>query len=231
MLNKMFDKKTEKISVDLDDISSQRLLRTFLMAKKFFPNSKIEVRLSPSHSGYHVIIHKKISALENIFWRAMLDDDEVRIVLSLKKIFMNPDAPVDIAFDIKGGGKAEVIDLEKILKPYKKRIERILKRWDGSVDGDVSKIAEEIKGRLPIRERWVFAAAFKGSGLKESIKDWAVKEYEKNNVAHFGIFQSYYPDNDFIFTRYFKNEDDAELLKEKFEKKFKIKGWTKKLKV
>ena len=29
----------------------------------------------------------------------------------------------------------------------------------------------------------------------------------------------------------FKNEDDAELLKEKFEKKFKIKGWTKKLKV
>jgi len=166
------ERTVPRISVDIDDTSERRLLMSWLMAKKFFSDSKVEVRYSPSHTGFHLIVHKEVSLLDNLLWRSMLNDDPNRIRFSLKRLFMDPDEKyIDLLFDYHKGGKAEVLNLERFLRPFQPKIRKILKNWDkGGIDKMVNEIANKIEGTLPTKKVFITSIAFNTIELRDKIR-------------------------------------------------------------
>ena len=219
MKNTLFDalmKKVPRIGIDIDDISERRLLMAWLMAKRFFPEETIEVRYSPSHTGFHLIIHKEVTVLENLLWRAMLRDDAVRIMISLRRFFMNPgEKYIDLLFDDHTGGSAEVLDIQHFLRPFQRKIQKILKNWDNGVDEMVNEIAEENEGKLPTKRTYITSFAFNTVGLKDKIQKICedihdgTGERPGDPTFRWKIYQNYSPQSDFVLAIFSASKDQA----------------------
>jgi len=208
--NQMESKKVDSIGIDLDSGDAFALLVVYLKCKKLFPNSKIEVEASSSRKGYHVVVQKKVSFLENIYYRVMLGDDSNRVFLSLKKFFMNPEEKyLDLMFEEKGGKKVEKIDLEGMLKDYKE-IEEIkenifnpnysLKR--------LLEISEEIKPKLPTISKWITAIPFPME-LKENVKKVCEDIWLRDLSFEYQIFQNFLPKGDLVLVIFSSDKDTA----------------------
>jgi hypothetical protein len=209
MIFDVLKKKVSKISVDIDEFNIRRLLNSWLMAKKFFPNSKIKVLYSPSHEGFHLIIYKKVSILENILWRALLWDDEKRLMISLRRIALNWENPnPDIAFDLKSGKKAEEIDFEKIIYPYRKIVKKILKKWD-KVDEMVEELAKKIEQKIQKKDTFVTMFAFNTKELKEKLQKICSDIAEKDSTFKYKIYQNFSPKSDYLLAIFSGSETQA----------------------
>lgn len=191
---------TQHIGVDIDSPSTYDLLFSYLKAKKLFPNTRITVSVSPSGSGFHLIIHKKVSVLENIYYRIMLHDDPWRIILSLKKLFLNPQEEYfDIIFDSKWGNESKRIDLEGILSKHVDDVKYIYDNWGSNKAlRRLVELAEKIDGRIPKAKSWLTIFNFNGEDTKEMINKICEDTRKKDNSFKYKIYQSYMPYSQYV---------------------------------
>lgn len=169
-IKEKLNRKLNYIGIDLDTSDVYDFLLAYLKAKEMFPNSKIETEISSSGKGFHIIIYKENTILENIFYRSLLNDDGRRLVLSLRKFFSNNDMGYfDLIFTKKGGVEVKKFDMNKILEPYKEDVNFIHEKW--GTNEAVTRIIELSKKiKLPTNEIWTTCINFEGEELKQRIK-------------------------------------------------------------
>lgn len=98
---KTFDKKVlDRITIDIDYYKS--VPRTLLKAIDIFGYNNVKLYLSSSGTGFRLEIKGKFSPLENLYYRAILEDDPYRLRYSIVRYFStdNPDL-LDISFYYK----------------------------------------------------------------------------------------------------------------------------------
>jgi len=126
-------------SVDIDNISIKRLLKTLKKALDL-DLKVLEVRISSSRRGFHIILEKDgIGVEEVIKYRALLDDDPYRLRYSIKRWALGGE--VDISFERKAGRdaipieidldelrKIDVLEVDELVEKYKKKFGKLLKK-------------------------------------------------------------------------------------------------------
>ena len=107
-VKKSLNKKVSFVGLDIDLKSKKNLNKVLDKVRIFFPKEKILVRESSSRKGYHIKVMKEVTILENVLYRALLDDDNTRIKLSLLKLVMSngSEKHFDLLFDEKNNKKA-----------------------------------------------------------------------------------------------------------------------------
>lgn len=218
-IKKALERRVDYIGIDIDGGNVTKLLRVYFAAKKLFPKSKIEVYVSSSKAGFHIIIWKKVSVLENFYWRAMLGDDNIRISLNLKKLFANPSENYnDVLFQLKKGKRRIKIDIEKILKKHKEDVEKYVekRRWE-----DLIRLADMIRGEIPLVRKWITCIPF-------NEKDFLnVEAFCENSGLEYSIFQSYYPDSDYLLVVFSESVKKAKRVGKFFESRLGLSYWIK----
>jgi len=196
---------TKMVSVDLDRASPALLLRAYLSAKRIIPNVPIEVFASPSGVGFHIKIHKSVTIEENLKLRALLWDEPYRLYYALKKWALNPqEAYIDLVFNDKNDGKEKRIDMEAILNPYRKEVQKIEELvQNGETDkGEelVQRIAKAIEPELDKhkRKQFVGCIAFKTDELREQLEEICMKIMEKDNSFRYKCYPAWWPGWDWI---------------------------------
>jgi len=165
------NRKLDYIGIDLDTTNTYDFLLTYFKAREMFPEAKIETEISSSGRGFHIIIYKENTILENIFYRALLNDDGRRLVLSLRKFYSNNSMGYfDLIFTNKNGNGVTKIDMDKILEPYKDDVRYIKENW-GTNEAITKMIDLSEKIKLPTKEVWTTCINFEGEELKERIKE------------------------------------------------------------
>lgn len=213
--------KTKMISIDLDRASPTLLLRTYLTAKRMFPETPIKVSISPSGVGYRIKIYKEATIEENLKIRALLWDDPIRLSYALKKWALNPkEEYIDLIFDEKNvektkGGKEKPIDMEAILKPYKNEIEKInehIKKGETEkAEEIVQKVAKQIEPQLAKhkRKQYVGCIAFRGDDTREALEKICIDIMEKDETFSWRIYPCWWPNFDWILAVFTDNKDKA----------------------
>lgn len=161
------------LGIDIDRMSKYTLLLTYFKAKKSFPDSRIEVRISSSGKGFHILIHDEMTILENILWRARLNDDDRRLIYSLRKFAHNPDMKFfDLMFNEKYGLKSREIDMDELLKPH---MEDVVEIWNDWGSDESLRLVKELSSKveLSIVRYWTT-----GIKIKNTIKDKLVGVFE-----------------------------------------------------
>ena len=166
------NKKVNYIGIDIDNNDIYQLLFRYFQAKDMFPESQIDVEVSSSGKGFHIIIYKENTILENIFYRVLLNDDDRRLILSLRKLYMNNDMPYfDLIFTSKGGKKVTKINMEKILSDFKEDVKYIKDNWGtNEALNKIRELSKKIEKYIPVKKVWTTCIKFEGEELKEKIE-------------------------------------------------------------
>lgn len=212
----ILSKKGRVFGVDIDSSSVFNLLRMYLDVKVMFPESEIIVRQSSSGLGFHLIIRlpHEITVLEDILFRAVLGDCSLRVIISLKKIFLSDgeEQYPDIIFDEKNNKKDEPFNFNALLKPFSEKIDYIINNWGrGECLAMIKEVSDQIKPEIESiqKEIYMCCVGFSGDELKERIKKIATDTFEKDNSFKWKIYQSYFKDYDYVFIVYSNNKDQA----------------------
>lgn len=204
-------KNVRYIGIDLDTSSIFEMLRIYFLLKAKFGN-KVHVFLSPSGKGFHIKIDESVSVIEDIFIRALYNDDPYRLRYSLKRFYVSRDPNVlDILFDVKTGKERKKLDMDKILAQYKEEVDEILKLIKQECYEEVDSMINELskKVNIPISELYVGCIAFKSNDVMNEIKKICSDIAMKDEMFKFSIMKSFLPDWDWILLIYADNKDDA----------------------
>lgn len=160
--------RVESLGLDLDRVSKYGLLLTYFKCRMAFPGTTIEVEVSASGKGYHIIVNREMSVLENILWRASLLDDDKRLIYSLRKFMADPKFPFfDLLFTEKGGQSVQKIDMNSVLKPHIDELKVIAEKW-GTEEG-LQRIGELSKKLPDLNTKGTWTTAFNiGPEVKEA---------------------------------------------------------------
>lgn len=210
---------TKMISIDLDRASPVLLLRAYITAKRMFPDTPIEVYVSPSGVGFRLKIHKQATIEENLKIRALLWDDPVRLSYALKKWALNPkEEYIDLIFDEKNvdkskGGREKPIDMEAILKPHKADIDKINEHIkNGETDKAeelVQKVAKQIEPELTKhkKKQWVCCIIFRGDDLRDKLEEICVDIATKDSSFSWRMYPWWAPDFDWCLALFTDDKD------------------------
>lgn len=197
--------KVPRMGIDIDKASPVYLLRAYLLLKRLYPKTPIEVFVSPSGVGFHLRLYKEVPLLEDILVRALIFGDEIRLVYTLKKFFLHPkETALDLMFSEKDGGKERHVDLAGMLEPYKREVAKIEKflRNDNSEKADslVKEVADKIKPQLEKykRKQYVGCIAFNGDDLREKLEEICLNIMERDRTFSWRCYPCWFPEFDFI---------------------------------
>ncbi len=87
------------ISFDLDNATENYVAGKLAFLRKIFPNDTILWRKSSSGHGYHILCYAEIPYIEEIQYRRLLSDDELRIHFDLNRHCSH--IPEQVLFDCK----------------------------------------------------------------------------------------------------------------------------------
>jgi len=196
-------KKVNRIGLDYDHTNIWKLVVNYFKIKYDHPDSKVDVYISPSGRGFHIKIHKEVSVLENLFYRAKYDDCSKRLKLAMSKLLMDKDTDVDILFDKKGNKKVKKIDIENLIG--KDRIEKVLKEY-GSMESFelMVKIAEDLKKKIKFPKLHKLIIEFDEDYYIDFFNKIG-EEYYKKTGYRYEILENRYPYSKWIFVVYYKN--------------------------
>jgi len=205
LLYELKNNKVPWLGLDLDRMSKYDLLLTYFKCRKLFPDAKIEVKISGSGKGFHIIVHETMSVLENILWRTRLGDDARRMMFSLAKFAHNPELPFfDLMFSEKFGKSTKQVDVEGILEHHKEDTDYIWANW-GSEEAlhrlrDLSEKAEiaierywTCSFKIPAEKKDAIVEKMKNISEKDETFKWRVFP---NFLGHGYILIIYSPDMD-----------------------------------
>ena len=201
------------VSVDLDRASPVLLLRAYLCAKHMFPDVPIEVFVSPSGVGFHMKIDKEVTIPENLKIRALLWDEPYRLYYALKKWALNPQEQyIDLVFDEKNDGKERLIDLEAMLQPYKKEVQKIeeLVQNGETEKGEelVQKVAKQIEPQLaPYKKPQYVGCIALPEDLREKLESICADIANKDTSFKYRFYPSFYPQHDWLVCVFDSDKD------------------------
>lgn len=209
------------LGVDLDSRSTFRLLHSYFLAERMFPDADKEVGISSSGGGFHMVIDVGLHLIDNLVARSLLKDDPRRISLALEKLGMNSEEKhFDLIFDSKTqggeGGGDKKLDIDRILEPYEEEVEEIHDMW--GEQGFVKKIGELSKKiKQEVREKMsdihITLLEFDTAELKEKLnkvcKDTKETAEEKGEKFNFRIYENYGPRSDYRLCVFSESEEKA----------------------
>ena len=225
---KALRKPVEKIGIDVDTQSTEKIVRTFLSVKHHFPTSQIEAEKSKKGVHFYVYPDRPVSLLESFIIRSFCGDDMIRIKLSLQRLWLSEgDDIIDLIFTQKNGFKCVPFDMGAHLDPFNKEVKEILKYYgETNTHEKIKKLCEKMDFGFPNKK--VACFQFSGEKKRHKIRDYAMEIYQKDNDFKFRIFQNYSPDSDYILVIY--GEENIKEYVEKFNSKFMLWHWEKILK-
>ncbi|MEM0162726.1 MAG: hypothetical protein QXO62_06660 [Thermoproteota archaeon] len=201
------------ISIDIDEFNVFTLYKTIWKGLKL--GLKFErAEISPSGNGFHVIFSDEVDDLENIIYRAILDDDPYRLRYSIKRYSMG--GQVDICFSVKNKKKSKKIE-EKLLnlEELKKaeRIEEVIKLAENS---EVNKLKPEF---------YITVIPFDGEELREKVAKIIEDIEAKDESFKASIYRSYLKDYYYVIVikspdknqAYQRGEWFLKILKKEFQ--------------
>ena len=222
------------ITIDLDRASVVHLLRTYLMAKRMFPTARIEVTVSGRGVGFHIKLYLKgrvmkwidehlkddrkrrafLKNLEDIFIRALLWDDPVRLSYALKKWVLNPDERhVDLCFDEKLGGKERPLPLDDIIG--KERLDELLRLLRenriGELEKQVLKLKEEVEKELSKYKKPIYIGciAFNGDDILEKLEKVCAEISMRDPTFKWRTYPCFMPEWDWMLVVQSDSEKQA----------------------
>jgi len=99
-----------RLTLDWDNISKKEMVKRLELVKNFFPFNDIEVYLSASGKGFHVIVYNASNDFDEIlFFRRIFGDDLKRVKYDEIKHKISKLVPTQILFDKKKGKYAKLI--------------------------------------------------------------------------------------------------------------------------
>jgi len=105
-----------RLTLDWDDITKDEMIRRLRVVRSFFPTNDIEVYLSSSGKGFHVIVYDLNVGLEESFKiREMFWDDHKRLTYDKFKSEISSMIPTQILFTKKLGKHSTLIYRRSLL--------------------------------------------------------------------------------------------------------------------
>lgn len=176
LLYELEHNKVEHLGIDIDRASKYDLMLTYFKCKKAFPESPITMEISASGKGFHVIVQKEMTVLENIMWRARFGDDQRRLMFSLAKFAHDPEIPFfDLIFSKKYGKNVTQIEIEELLEPHKETVQKIMDSWGTD---EALALLKELSDNVEIKVERYWTTSIK---IPEKSKDALVKKM--NEIA------------------------------------------------
>ena len=188
-----------------------------------FPNARIEVTVSGRGVGYHIKLYLEgrvmkwideyledpekrrvfLDNMEDLFIRALLWDDPVRISYALKKWVLNPDERyVDLCFDEKVGGKEKPINLDsmigddklnEMMKLYSQNrieeLEKLVLETSKEVEKELSKIKKPI---------YIGCIAFNGDDTLMKLEEVCKQIADKDPTFKWRTYPCFMPEWDWM---------------------------------
>ncbi len=229
-----------RIGVDIDSNNVKGFLFTYLNARQLFPKKKIETCVSSSGLGFHIKIHTTCSIMENFMYRAVLHDCPGRLMLSMKKYWMDDwtrtiDGRYDILFSEKNKKKTKEIDLESMIG--KRTIKKIVAAW-GTEEGEkmLEQINQKVEPEIKKIQGQAYATnmGFKGEDLKEKISKIVSDISQKDQSFRYRIMNCPTPAFDYILSIFSPDKNQAHkrgtLFTKKYLKEFNLYYWIKEMK-
>ncbi len=204
------NRELDFIGVDIDGWNTYALLKSYIKARILFPNAKIKTSISKSGSGFHIEIHQRHTLLDNILYRCVLDDDIVRIKLSLSKLFMSNGEEKN--FDLLFNENEIEFNIEEILGVD---IEKLIEDYDDSL---VVEMAEKLSKALEKyrKEKWVVYINFgdvnneqEAEALKEKIKQVCEDITAKDDTFKWRIRYSSFENKKYCLRIFCNSKDEA----------------------
>jgi len=202
------------VNVDLDRASPVLLLRTYFNVKRLYPDATVSVLVSPSGVGFHVRTDKEVNVWEYIKSQALLWADPVRTQYLLKKFALNPqEKHLDLMFNEKNDGKEKRIDMEAILNPYTREVQKIeelvQKGETEKAEELVQKVAKAIEPELDKHKhkQYVGCIAFKTDELHDQLEEICKKIMEKDKTFSWKLYPCWFPEFDWILAIFGTDKD------------------------
>jgi len=189
LIERMTKIRTRIIGLDFD-YNTYTFLLSYLSIKHHFPKeliSSISCELSSSRMGYHIIIRltKSITLLENMMYRGMLGDCSMRLIMSINRLMTGKVGRhrFDLLFTKKGRQKVKKFDMERILKPHKKKIKLIMDNWGNEkMNDEIRAVADDLAEKLPKKKMFTAGFMFNGETTKEIVKRIADSARSKSSM-------------------------------------------------
>ncbi len=150
----LFNKTLNRITIDIDNYKD--VPKVLYKAIHYFGKDKVSLFVSPSGTGFRVLISGRFSLIENIVYRSILGDDPYRLRYAISRFALTLDCNVlDIAFVYKASfrryfGKVKNVDIDEVYdEDYGKCLKKLLKvmkplkRYIVVVEDD--KVGEKLK--------------------------------------------------------------------------------------
>lgn len=204
------------VSVDLDRASVTLFLRAYLSAKRILPNIPIKTFVSASGVGFHIKIYKQVTVIEDLKLRALLWDEPYRLYYALKKWALNPaERYIDLVFDEKNDGVETPIDLEHILEPYKKEVEKINQLANEGKTDDAEAVLRDVAKKIepalsPYKKpQFVGCIAFKSEQLHDELEEICMKIMEKDPTFSWKLYPCWFPEFEWILAVFADSKERA----------------------
>lgn len=165
------------IGVDLDDSSPVTLLRVWFNIPRLYPGANVEVRISPSGVGFHVLTDYKVDSFTYLVSQALLWSDPVRLQYAFRKWYLTKgkEEHLDLMFNEKEAKEEVPVPFKKILSNYGKEVKKIndlIKMGENdAADKEIKELGKKISPELDKYHKasFVGCVAFNGSDLKDDV--------------------------------------------------------------
>lgn len=204
------------VNVDLDDSSPIMLLRAWFNIQRLYPGANVEVKISPSGVGYHILTDFRVTNFDYIISQALLWSDPVRLQYALRKWYLNPNENyLDLMFNEKEG-KCEVhVPFKGIMENYGKEVTEInesLSQGDNDLaDQQIKELAKKISPELDKYHKASFVGCivFNGSDLKDDVVKVLTEISDKHADLKWRCYPVWWPEFEWMIAVFTDDKDLA----------------------
>jgi hypothetical protein len=201
----------------LDDSSPVVLLRVWFNIPKLYPGAHVEVYVSPSGVGWHVITDFQVNNFDYITSQALLWADPVRTQYALRKMYLSggKEEHLDLMFNEKEGRKEVYVPFALILSKFTQEVNQIainLKEGEYELaDQNIKDLAKKISPELDVyhKKNFVGCITFNGSDLKDDIEKVMLDIAAKDPSFKYRMYPVWWPEFEWMIAVFTDDKDLA----------------------
>ena len=190
------------IGVDLDDSSPVTLLRVWFNIPRLYPGANVEVRISPSGVGFHVLTDYKVDSFTYLVSQALLWSDPVRLQYAIRKWYLTQgkEEHLDLMFNEKEGKEETPVPFTQILSKYAPEVNQITINIKGGknelADQQIKDLAKKISPELDKyhKKSFVGCLSFNGDDLRLALEEVSAKIAEKDSSFKYRYYPMWVPE-------------------------------------
>jgi hypothetical protein len=204
------------VNVDLDDSYPVLLLRVLFNIPRLYPGANVEVRVSPSGVGWHVITDYNCDSFTYIMSQALLWADPVRTQYALRKLYLNPsEAHLDLMFNEKEGKSETFVPMAEILAKFTVECNEIainIKEGKNDMaDNQIKDLAKKISPELDKyhKKSFVGCITFNGVELKDDLEKVMLEIAAKDPSFRYRFYPVWWPEFEWMIAVFTDDKDKA----------------------